>query len=155
MALASRRSSVAWVDDTSGKYNPNFNGGKYIDDKGYVRVLMPEHPSENHGYVYEHRLVMEAIVGRYLEPWETVHHINEIKIDNRKANLFLTTIPEHSALHREGKKKSPEAKSSLRKHAQKRTRAPLEKEKNYSRGTLARKSMVSSPEPFGDKSETT
>lgn len=120
MGLASRRQNVKWVNDTMGKYNPNFNGGKYIDDKGYVRVLAPDHPYENHGYVYEHRLVMERFLGRHLHSWEAVHHINEVKLDNRVENLFLTTGPEHSALHREGQKKTPKAKSELRKHAKKR-----------------------------------
>jgi hypothetical protein len=120
VSLASRRNNVRWVNDTMGKYNPNFNGGKYIDDKGYVRVLSPSHPFENHGYVYEHRLVMEAYLGRYLQSWETVHHINEIKIDNRIENFFLTTVSEHSAIHREGQKKTPAVKSELRKHAKKR-----------------------------------
>lgn len=123
MGLASRRQNVKWVNDTMGKYNPNFNGGKYIDDKGYVRVLLPEHPFENHGYVYEHRLVMEKFLGRYLQSWEAVHHINEIKIDNRLENLFLTTGSEHSAIHREGQKKTPKAKSELRKQAKKRIKA--------------------------------
>jgi hypothetical protein len=120
MALASRRNNVRWVNDTMGRFNPNFNGGKYIDDKGYIRVLAPTHPFENHGYVYEHRLVMEKFLGRYLQSWETVHHINEVKLDNRVENLFLTTVPEHSAVHREGQKKTPKLKSELRKHAQKR-----------------------------------
>jgi hypothetical protein len=120
VALASRRNNVSWVNDTMGRYNPNFNGGKYIDDKGYIRVLAPKHPFENHGYVYEHRLVMEQYLGRYLQSWETVHHINEIKIDNRVENFYLTTVPEHSAIHREGQKKTPQLKSELRKHAKKR-----------------------------------
>lgn len=122
MSLASRRNNVKWVNDTMGKYNPNFNGGKYIDDKGYVRVLAPDHPYENHGYVYEHRLVMEKFLGRHLHSWEAVHHINEVKLDNRVENLFLTTGPEHSAIHREGQKKSPKLKSELRRHAKKRIR---------------------------------
>jgi len=154
MGLASRRNTVKWVDDTSGKYNPNFNGGKYIDDKGYVRVLMPDHPYENHGYVYEHRLVMEKILGRYLEPWETVHHINEIKIDNRKENFFLTTIGEHSALHREGKKKSPEAKSNLRKHAKKRMKEGQSFGGKRPARTLARKSVLPSKELMEESIET-
>lgn len=120
MALASRRKSVEWVNDKSGHFNPNFNGGKYIDDKGYIRVLSPKHPYHNHGYVYEHRLVVEEALGRYLQSWETVHHINEVKLDNRMENFFLTTVPEHSAIHREGKKKSPKLKSELRAHAKRR-----------------------------------
>jgi hypothetical protein len=122
MALASRRQTVEWVNDKSGHFNPNFNGGRYLDDKGYIRILMPDHPYHNHGYVYEHRLVMEEYLGRYLQSWETVHHINEVKIDNRIENFFLTTVPEHSAVHREGKKKTPKAKSELREHAKRRAR---------------------------------
>lgn len=118
MSLASRRNDIKWGKSTvEGSANPNFNGGQYVDDKGYLRVLRPEHPYQNHGYVYMHRLVMEEYLGRYLQAWEAVHHINEIKLDNRLENLFLTTGSEHSALHRTGKKKSLEQKTQLRNAA--------------------------------------
>lgn len=72
---------------------------RYIDDRGYVRVYMPQHPCNNHGYVLEHRYVVEQHLGRLLEPHEVVHHINEIKTDNRIGNLYLCTSEEHIRIH--------------------------------------------------------
>lgn len=136
MVLASRRNNVVWGKDKFGSKNPNFNGGRYVDDKGYIRVLMPEHPFSNAGYVYEHRLVAEKILGRFLQPWETVHHINEIKLDNRWSNFFLTTVPEHSAIHREGKKQNKER----RKKTSDRSKENIKNRKRNSHGKFAKNS---------------
>lgn len=122
MTLASQRKNVSWGKEKFGSKNPNFNGGRYIDDKGYVRVLTSDHPFANNGYVYEHRLVAERELGRFLQPWETIHHINEIKVDNRWDNFFLTTVPEHSSIHREGKKQSKERKKQTSDRAKQRAR---------------------------------
>lgn len=116
--LASQRKDIDWDKKLKqGANNPNFQGGKYIDDKGYVRILGPDHPRNIKGYVYEHRILMEKYLGRYLMPWETVHHINEIKTDNRIENFFLCTSTEHSALHMEGRKHSMENRDKLRESA--------------------------------------
>lgn len=54
-------------------------------------LASPGHPRarSNNGYVFEHILVMEKRLGRFLLKGENVHHKNGVKNDNRDQNLEL------------------------------------------------------------------
>jgi hypothetical protein len=79
-----------------GQKGGNNKGGSIKDRFGYIQVWMPSHPNARlAGYVHEHRLVMANHLGRPLNTWESVHHKNGIKDDNRIENLELMTKRVH------------------------------------------------------------
>lgn len=106
----------------SGEKAANWKGGKKTNYKGYVLVLNKEHPraNRNGGYVFEHILIMEQYLGRYLNDDEIVHHLNEIKDDNRIENLELMTVGEHTKLHHIGSKRSFETRRKISEKAKER-----------------------------------
>lgn len=97
----------------------NWKGGRKITQKGYVFVLKRDHPraKRNEGYVFEHILVMEKTLKRFLHDGEIVHHKNEIKSDNRIENLELMTHGEHTKLHHIGAKRSIETRKKISEKA--------------------------------------
>ena len=75
--------------------------GTFTDKDGYIRVsgLKNCHPSWTTGGIYEHRLVMEREIGRYLRADEIVHHINGKRHDNRIENLEIVSDVSHKSRH--------------------------------------------------------
>lgn len=79
--------------------NPNWKGGRIMHE-GYVLIYCPQHPNANaNRNVYEHQLVMEKHLGRYLKKGEVVHHIDGNKSNNDISNLLLLTNSDHAKLH--------------------------------------------------------
>ncbi len=87
-----------------GSNHPNWKGGRRRNQEGYISIYSPSHPCKGPlQQVYEHRLVMEKNIGRYLGSEEVVHHKNGIKDDNRIENLELVSISAHRRIHMKGK----------------------------------------------------
>lgn len=81
---------------------------------GYQIIKMIDHPySDKNGYVYEHRLIVEKSIGRYLLPDERIHHIDGDKTNNNIDNLQITSHREHRRKH-----KNPTANWSLLENEQ-------------------------------------
>jgi hypothetical protein len=67
---------------------------------GYRYIFIPNHPNaDKHGYVAEHRLVMEKHLGRDLYSEEIIHHVNGVKTDNRVENIELVDRKKHAQIH--------------------------------------------------------
>lgn len=77
-----------------GENNGTYKNGEYVTDNGYKQKLNKEG-----GYHFEHRKVVEDVIGRKLTSKEHIHHINEDTKDNRIDNLVILTCSEHMKVH--------------------------------------------------------
>jgi len=83
-----------------GAENGNWQGGKTLHQRGYVYTTAPDHPRQHNGYVFEHIIVAEKMLGRHLNDSEVVHHKNGDRADNRPENLkVFSSTAEHTRYH--------------------------------------------------------
>lgn len=105
-----------------GHLNAAWKGGQTTDKDGYILTLRPDHPCANSsGYVREHRLVMESLLGRYLLPDEVVHHEDDDHANNAPSNLRVyRTNADHLAETLAGKvpQWTPEGLARIRERHQ-------------------------------------
>lgn len=83
--------------------------GRTLDKHGYVEVYAPMHPHARarSGKVFEHRLLMEVVLGRYLQPKEVVHHLDDHPRHNFPENLSVyATNADHLRAELTGRKKA-------------------------------------------------
>jgi len=91
-----------------GDKNIHWKGGRItVGAKGYVMVLVQPDDfyfsmASLYHYIYEHRLVMAQHLGRCLHTFESVHHKNGKRADNRIENLELSQKGAHSKMHNKG-----------------------------------------------------
>jgi len=89
-----------------GNDHPRWKGGIFIDNRGYILIRNSNRQnSHKNGFIYQHRLIYENYLSILFDeevfiPQEyEIHHINEIKSDNRLINLELLTKQEHRTKH--------------------------------------------------------
>lgn len=99
-----------------GKRSPNFRTGAFVQH-GYRLVFVPGKKNGSRGYVREHIIIAEWMLGRRLRRNECVHHVNGNKLDNRPTNLEVMTKGAHTSLHQAGRTCKPSTVEKMRAKA--------------------------------------
>lgn len=80
--------------------------------RGYIRGYVWENGIRRH--VFQHRYIMEKILGRLILPHEDVHHIDGNKKNNSPSNLAILTHTAHASLTNKERAKVKSKKASSR-----------------------------------------
>lgn len=94
--FCNRKCQYAYLSTQTGEKARHWKNAKTNHINGYFIITRK-------GRTYlEHNFIMEESIGRKLEKYEVVHHINGNKKDNRIENLKLMTRSEHTSFHMQG-----------------------------------------------------
>lgn len=84
-----------------GQGHGRWIGGRRVDSSGYVEIRQPGHHRGPNGYVKEHVLVVEAVLGRRISGEHPIHHFDEDRTNNSPGNLVVCEDQAyHELLHR-------------------------------------------------------
>lgn len=101
--IHARRFESGIIDEEGTKLrDPSLRPGRgwVGKQRGYRKIMMKDHPNaDRYGYVLEHRLVVEKMLGRYLESHEIVHHKDGVRDNNDPPNLEVHTRKTHPPAH--------------------------------------------------------
>lgn len=88
------------ISDGKGPNHSGWKGGRGIKS-GYWTVYNPTHPRALAiGRVFEHILVAEKKLGRFISKKEPIHHIDFDRLNNKPENLYVCRDnKEHMNLH--------------------------------------------------------
>lgn len=82
------RKCCAYSVGTSNKKEPSTRS--HISYFGYPMVYLPEHHrADPKGYVYEHVIIAEKMLGRLLNKHEVCHHLDGNKCNNTMSNIYV------------------------------------------------------------------
>ncbi len=97
----------------ASEHHPDWGSGRHLAKHWYVDVHAPLHPhAKNSGYVPEHRLVQEVVLGRYLRAGEVVDHVDGHVQHNWPDNLRLfATNADHLRETLSGREKASRIRS--------------------------------------------
>jgi hypothetical protein len=81
------------------KMNDWWNRRPHPKNNGYPTIRVTDHPVYGNATIMAHVAIVEADIGRYLQPGEVVHHKDGTRDNNHPSNLCVMTKSDHRVLH--------------------------------------------------------